>query len=196
MSDKANKQKIEDWNVFERLINGDGGAFDLLFKKFYPGLLRFARTLLPHPSDEAEDIISDVFCNLWENRAKINIHSSVAGYLYTATRNHILNKHKKAKLILFEMEDSVNEIADVNYQLPDDLMTYKEIDKRILELINLLPERTRQVFIMNRDEDLTYEEIASALNISINTVKTHMFRALRFLKSAFYTILLALQAFW
>lgn len=178
-SNKSNHQE-----TLTQLLLGDEKAFDRLFKQFYPGLLRYAKALIPYPSDEAEDIISDVFCNLWVNREKIIITGSVASYLYRSVKNRIINTHKKGKLNLTDIEDAPYDIADQSHQVPDKLMAYKQFNEHINSLISRLPEKTRLVFLMSRDEGLTYEEIAEVMDVTINTIKTHMFRAIRFLKEA------------
>ena len=180
-----NNKRIEQEKVLRRLLADDDSAFDALFTMFYPGLLRYAKSLIPYPSDEAEDIISDVFCHLWQNREKIVITSSVSSYLYRATKNLIINRHQKHRLKFISLDDSLPESPDPSYNQPHERLHYKEINQRIVALIHRLPERTRLVFLMSRDEGLTYDEIAELLEVSVNTIKTHMFRAIRFLKTAF-----------
>ena len=72
-----------------------------------------------------------------------------------------------------------------DYLAPDHLLMYKELDLDINQMISLLPERTELVFRMNRNDYLSYTEIAEMLNISIHSVKTHMYRAIKFLKENF-----------
>ena len=178
-------EKLNSQEIIDKIRKGDEQAFDKLFTQFYPGLLRYARFLIPYPSDEAEDIVSEVFCNLWVNREKLYIKTSVASYLYRAVKNKTINTHKKGKLNTINLEDSINDIPPQPQQAPDDLLAYKQFDERLSFLIKKLPEKTRLVFLMSRDEGLTYEEIAKVLDVSINTIKTQMFRAIRFLKGAF-----------
>ncbi|WP_199118369.1 RNA polymerase sigma-70 factor [Pedobacter sp. ASV28] len=180
-----NFSNLSHQEILEHLLNGDENAFDQLFTHFYPGLLRYAKSLLPYPTDAAEDIVSDVFCSLWVNREKIVVRDSIASYLYRAVKNRIINSYKKSKLNVIDVADSVNEIVGKKHELPDQLMSFKEFNERISYLINRLPEKTRLVFLMSREEGLTYEQIAEVMEVSINTIKTHMFRAIRFLKEAF-----------
>lgn len=191
-----NLEKINQHELLERLKNGDETAFDRLFAHFYPGLLRYAKSMLPYPSDAAEDIVSDVFCSLWVNRSSITIRDSLAAYLYRSVKNGIINSYKKKRLRLVEMSDDVLEVVEQKYESPDSLFSYKEFNDRVNFLVAKLPEKTKLVFLMSREEGLTYEQIAEILDVSINTIKTHMFRAIRFLKAAFnpndYLNLLAL----
>lgn len=178
-----NKLNLQE--TVERLIKGDENSFDQLFTHFYPGLLRYARSLLSHASHEAEDIVSDVFCSLWINRENLQIRDSIASYLYRAVKNRIINHYKKNKLNVVGIDEVAHEVNIQKHQLPDHLMSYKQFNERIIYLVNQLPEKTRVVFMMSREEGLTYEQIAEIMDVSINTIKTHMFRAIRFLKEAF-----------
>ncbi len=189
-----NKLNLQE--TVEQLIKGDEKSFDQLFTHFYPGLLRYAKSLLSYANYEAEDIVSDVFCSLWINRENLEIRDSIASYLYRAVKNKIINHYKKHKLNVVDIDETAHEVVGQKHQLPDNLMSFKQFNERITYLINQLPEKTRVVFMMSREEGLTYEQIAEIMDVSINTIKTHMFRAIRFLKEAFnandYLNLLAL----
>lgn len=189
-----NKLNLQE--TVEGLVKGDEKSFDQLFTHFYPGLLRYAKSLLSHANHEAEDIVSDVFCSLWVNRENLQVRDSIASYLYRAVKNRIINHYKKNKLSVVDIDEAAHEVVAQKHQLPDHLMSYKQFNERITYLVNQLPEKTRVVFMMSREEGLTYEQIAEITDVSINTIKTHMFRAIRFLKEAFnandYLSLLAL----
>jgi RNA polymerase sigma-70 factor (family 1) len=181
----VSNNKIDFREILERLVHGDQKSFDVLFTHFYPGLLRYAKSLLPHASTEAEDIVSDIFCNLWVNRQNLAITDSIASYLYRSVKNRIINTYKKNKLSLVDMNEVSNEAKGQSHQLPDQLLSFKQLNDRVNFLVTKLPEKTRLVFLMSREEGLTYEQIADVLDLSLNTIKTHMFRAIRFLKEAF-----------
>lgn len=176
-----------DDNVLWNLIvnQNDEKAFDQLFVKYYPGLIHYSQVLLPYPADEAEDIITDVFFKIWEQRNHLSIHTSIASYLYTAVKNKIYDYHRKRKGSSFQTLDSVLDDADETYNMPDQQLSYKELHATIDKLIAKLPQRSQLVFRMNRHDHLSYEEIAVILSISINSVKTHMYRAIKFLKDEF-----------
>lgn len=86
---------------------------------------------------------------------------------------------------MVDIDEAAQEVVGQKHQLPDHLMSFKQFNERIIYLVNQLPEKTRLVFMMSREEGLTYEQIAEITDVSINTIKTHMFRAIRFLKEAF-----------
>ncbi len=179
-----------DHLYLKRIANGDEEAFELLFTRYYAGLVRFARSLLPYPGEEAEDMVSDVFCYLWKNKSHLQIQESPAAYLFAAVKNRVFDHLKRKKLPLMELDPDAAEPADDAYAAPVNQLAYKELDQLITLLIAKLPPRSRLVFCMHRDENLTYEEIATILGISVNSVKTHMFRALRYLKDKFPQLML------
>lgn len=166
------------------VAQGDMQAFETIFNKHYPQLLSYVQFLKLCSNEEAEDIIADLFCDLWKNRERLDIRSSLAAYLYTAAKNRALSSLKKKTRWNIE-DDKQLDISEDTCYTPDEQLIYKETSRHISHLIFQLPERSRLVFLMNRDDGLSYEEIATLLNISVNSVKTHMFRSLRFLKTAF-----------
>lgn len=165
----------------------DQNTFEEIFKKHFPGLLAYTKTFIPYPSDEAEDIVSEVFCTLWKNKDSSEIYGNIASYLYVAVKNKVFDYHKKRRLQYHPFTDAEIDIASPDYGAPDQLLQYKELDQKIKYLISNLPSQCRLIFQMNRNDGLTYEQIAEILNISVNSVKTQMYRAIKYLKLAYRT---------
>jgi RNA polymerase sigma-70 factor (ECF subfamily) len=95
----------------------------------------------------------------------------------------VFDYFRKRKIIFHIPEE--NDTAAAGYQQPDHLLMYKDVTHRIQYLISQLPPQMRLVFQLNRYEGFSYEEIAGLLNISVNSVKTHMFRAMKSLKASY-----------
>ena len=169
------------------LALGNEAAFEALFTRYYPGLLRYAQTLLRYPTDAADDAVAEVFGTIWASRAQLAVAGSLAAYLYTAVKHRAFDRLREQRRAVLEAADELpqNQPDEAHLQ-PDHLLAFQELSEQVGYLIGQLPERTRQVFQLHRDGGLTYEEIAALLGISINSVKTHMFRALRFLKSTLH----------
>lgn len=177
--------KTSDDQLVKRITGfNDEKAFDALFVKYYPGLLHYSKVLLPYPTDEAEDMIAEVFLKIWQQRATLVIHSSVASYLYIALKNRIHDYYRKNGMFSFESLDVLDHTSSTD-QLPDQQLFYKELNQVIGQLIEQLPARTQLVFKMNRNDHMTYDEIALILDLSLNSVKTHMYRALKSLKEGY-----------
>ncbi|MVT10704.1 RNA polymerase sigma-70 factor [Chitinophaga tropicalis] len=175
-----------DENKYLQLfISGNEEAFDAIFKRYYEGLLNFAKVLLPYPTDEAEDIVAEMFCHLWQHRSQLTISNTLGAYLYVAVKNRVYDYYRRKKLLFDLPEAAPEENAVAGYQQPDHLLMYKDMVVHIRQLIEQLPPQMRLVFRLHRDEGFSYDQIAGLLNISVNSVKTHMFRALRILKEAY-----------
>ena len=168
-------------NLFQRVAGGDDYfAFEKIFKSSYKSLCSFANRIV-RSHELAEEIVDDVFCNLWKNRARIQITSSFRSYLITSVRNKSLDclrKRKNEKNSVLESASSVPCRQSIAYEN----MAFEELSRRIEAAIQELPRQCRTIFLMSRDQDLKYKEIAEILNISIKTVDTQMGRALKYLR--------------
>lgn len=166
----------EDLSLWESSRAGDSGAFSSLFKKYYQPLVRFTARFLTH-NHLAEQIVQNVFVDLWVKREQLEIHTSFKSYLYRMTRNQALNHLKKeARTVSLENVLDIPEKAEKN---PENILVEKEFHLTVHKAIEKLPSKCRQVYVMRRYDQLTSEEIAGILNISVNTVKTQMKRALK-----------------
>jgi RNA polymerase sigma-70 factor (ECF subfamily) len=166
----------DDLSHWESSRSGDSNAFSYLFKKYYQPLVRFAGRFL-QDNQQANQIVQNVFVDLWVKREQLEIRSSFKSYLYQMTRNQTLNHLKKeAKTVSLEKVSNVPESANKN---PDNILVEKEFYIAVHKAIEKLPAKCRQVYVMKRYDQLTSEEVGRILNISVNTVKTQMKRALK-----------------
>ena len=158
----------------------DDLAFERLFKAHYKELHVYASVILKD-EDVAEEIVQNMFLKFWEKRKLLQIQSSVKAYLYKCTYNDCLNhlKHQKIKtkyqdFAIYTMNDQ-HEPASAKAELT-------ELELKLREALNELPEHCRTIFQMSRFEELKYKEIATQLGISIKTVENQMGKALRILR--------------
>jgi RNA polymerase sigma-70 factor, ECF subfamily len=135
----------------------------------------------------SEDIISDMFMNLWEKRKSIVITGGVKPYLYTSVKNRSLN-YLRNNRIHFEMLDSVDQLTLTMLGNPEEKVNYDELKNVIDGLIDSLPGKRKLIFQMSRFDELTYKEIAEILSISESTVKNQMMKAVQFM-NAHYPVL-------
>ena len=127
---------------------------------------------------QAEDIAQDAFGKLWENCAKVTVDKAKA-FLFTVANNLFLNQVKHRKVVLkFEQQTTSQQTNET----PEFLLEQDEFRKRLEDAISALPEKQREVFLMNRIDKLKYREIAEALNISVKAVEKRMHKALTTLK--------------
>lgn len=165
--------------------------FEKLFRDYFKPLVAFAKKYTGD-IDSAKEIVHDVFVNLWTKREQIDIEKSVKSYLYTSAYNRSLNfirDHKK-----FDNNQSVEASAELKASWSfEENIDACELEEKINKVIDSLPERCKQVFMLSRFEGLKYQEIADKLGISIKTVEAQISKALAALKSnlkEYLTILL------
>ncbi|MGB3065827.1 RNA polymerase sigma-70 factor [Sphingobacterium thalpophilum] len=162
-----------------RLREGDHYAFMEAYEKYNKGIYHFVKRFI-QDADTIDDIIHDAFLNLWKYRSNIKNNLSLQAYLYRISRN-IIFKHLKEKM---RAAEAILETANTNQPLdnspPADYSLESNEYNRIYELaIDQLPPQRKRIFIMSREEGLSYKEIADHLKISPNTVKEHMSLALK-----------------
>lgn len=154
----------------------DEQYMEVLFKTYFKGLCIFARQFVPD-NDKVQDIVQDVFLNIWEKGEMLASESQVKGYLYTAVRNRCLNYIRDNK----KFSDNV-EVAHIENSDNSSRIEYRELDKLIRSAINELPEKCKEVFELSRFQDLKYQQIADTLGISVKTVEAQMTKALKVLR--------------
>ncbi|HNY01750.1 MAG TPA: RNA polymerase sigma-70 factor [Bacteroidales bacterium] len=158
----------------------DEKGLEGLFRTHYTGLCRFAIGFVKD-EEAAREIVQEAFVNLWEKRHTIDPARPVRTYLSTSVRNRCLNHlrdKRKFSAGLLEIEDLP---AGALVHQPD-RVAEKELHQRITSAIGSLPDKCREVFLLSREQNLRYSEIAERLQISVKTVETQMTKALQHLR--------------
>jgi RNA polymerase sigma-70 factor (ECF subfamily) len=163
----------------EKIRAGDAAAFERLFTMYCQPLIRFARRYV-QDTGVAENIVQDVFLNIWSNRSRLDPSSKIRTYLYTAVRNQAL-KHLRHLDVEQRAAERLQPM-DHPARTPEHERHDREIAAAVHQSLEALPEKCRIIFSMNRFDHLTYAEIAEIQGISIKTVETQMGRALKFLR--------------
>jgi len=175
-------------NLLLRIKRGDRKAFDRLFENYFEALCNYA-FLLVRDETAAEEISTEVFYRIWCKRDEIHFRVSLKKYLLKSVYNISMNylkhisivKHYKDLSIVMHME---KEIFSEDYNTsPLAILEFDELESKINDAIDSLPDQCRKVFTMNRFKGMKYREIAEALNISLSTVKYHMSTALDTLRN-------------
>ena len=130
--------------------------------------------------DLAEDLAQDTFIKLWENRSKID-RSTVKSYLYTIAGNLTINYLKRQQLKYKFVNQSEQRTEKSN---PEFILEMKEYEAKLQGVIETLPEGSREVFLMNRLEDIKYKDIAERLGISVKAVEKRMSKALKIIRDS------------
>ena len=173
------KNYCPDCELFQRIKETDAQALKILFERYYTILCRFACRFVKDML-RAEEVVSDVFLNVWLKKDTIEIQANVKTYLYSAVKNQSLNYLKKNKLRGEELEIAIQEHPASDFQA-DRLIENEELEHDIEALLQKLPEQRQIIFRMNRLDGLRYKEIAEILSISVHTVQNQMVAAVKFL---------------
>ena len=173
---------LKERQQLKRIQKGDMASFEALFNRFYPGLCAYARSLVG-TKEVAEEVVQDVFYNIWKNRETIRIRYSVQSYLYRSAYNHSMMHLRKMRREHF-MEDVSGPEPEMDAPDPSQAIQLDEVSGLIAETLENLPERTREIFRMNRQEGMKYKEIAEKLSISEKTVEANMSKALKALRKS------------
>tara|TARA_B100001057_G_scaffold127661_1_gene126635 strand:- start:1656 stop:2240 length:585 start_codon:yes stop_codon:yes gene_type:complete len=167
----------KDFLFVEKLKKGDYDAYTLLMNDYYKNLCGYANLFTKDPS-KSEDIVQNVFVKLWVYRKKIDSNIPIKRYLHKSVYNEFIDQYRKNKSVVRLEEKhlkAINTIIDNNSFDIEKLMT------RVNDEIEKLPEKCKKVFILNKKEGLTHDEIAEYLQISKKTVEGHITRAFKIL---------------
>lgn len=176
-----NLEKASDEQLFKEIKKGNRKAWELIIKSYYNALFVFILGMVKE-KESAEELVQDVFVNIWDKRDKINITTSLKAYLYRASRNHTLNFLKRKK---FEM-DYHKRLAETSSYLDnktEDSIHYTELQKHLFKAIEDLPDNCKHIFKMSRYEELTYKEISDVLGVPVRSVHYQIGLALKELRN-------------
>ena len=168
---------VRENEIIWRIRNGDIAVFESLFRSSYVSLVKYAMTLI-RDHDNAEEIVQDLFFRLWKDKEKLNIESSLNGYLFRSVHNKCLHYLDHSKVVERHAEE-ISYRQQEKQENPADILQYKELQARIARILERLPERCGQIFCMSRFDGLKYAEIAEKLSVSLKTVESNMGRALK-----------------
>lgn len=179
---------ITDNNVIEHLKKGNECAFRFIFDKYYDYLCLIADSYL-RDNFISETIVGEIIYNLWEIKESVDIKYSLRSYLVRSVKNRCINYlqqeyvQREVSINQYEDKAAIEELFFIESKHPLESLLEQELENKINEVINSLSPECRQVFRMSRFDNMKYEEIASMLNISVNTVKYHMKNALMKLRA-------------
>jgi len=152
--------------------------FEELFIQYFPALAGFVYSYVRN-EEVAKDIVHDTFVTFWNNRHRLDLSYSPKSYLYKLAQNQALKYLRHRQVV----EANAPEISRLFESVPDEMTDHETRIARIEEKIKQLPDKQREVFLKCIVEEKKYKEVAEEYGISLNTVKTHINRALRFLKN-------------
>lgn len=179
---------VIDFAFMERIGAGDHEAFRQLVERHQNAVVGTVAKMLGNPS-ESEDIAQQVFLRIWRNAKRYRPDAKFTTYLYTITRNLVFNetrrKSRKKEVSADEREENSNLLLEANPdRQPDAQLLHAELQGAVDAAIASLPEAQRMAVVLRRYEQLSYEEIAAVLGLSVSAVKSLLFRARTSLREA------------
>ena len=161
-------------------------TYKALFRRYYPSLIFYATRLVGE--EAAEDVVQDVFVELWKRKDHIEIGDQIQAFLYRAVYTRALNvlKHRSVEDGYCVAMEEINQRRAEFYQ-PDNnevirRIEDKELRKEIHDAINELPDKCKEVIKLSYLHDMKNKEIADILGVSLRTVEAHMYKALKYLR--------------
>lgn len=157
-------------------------AFETMFKRMQPALVRYASFTLSN-SEEAYEVVQDVFLNVWNKRDRLSFDDGLKAYLYRAVRNHSINRLKKFKPDTTDIDERV---MGLPAEGDSDASEKESRLNSIFRQVDQLPEQCREIFLMSRMEGLSHKEIAEILELSPKTVENQVGIALKKIRKGIF----------
>lgn len=163
--------------LVKQLSLGNTKAYDFLMDSYYRSLCAYAYNLTKD-YDKAEDIVQNVFVQIWIKRKKINPDFYIKNYLYKSVYNEFINQYRKKKPVIY-LEKKYMEALDL--VIENEQRDFGDLIKLVDAEIDNLPKKCKHIFVLNKKEGLTHTEISEHLGISIKTIEGHITRAFKIL---------------
>lgn len=172
--------QLSDQELVSLIREGNEASFEEVYNRFY-GLLYIHAHKRLRNEEEARDVIHELFAALWIKRESLIVSTNLTGYLYSSIRNRVLDMitHKKVEE---KYIDSLQHHIDHDFAYADHRVRERDLAKLIEKEISFLPSKMREIFEMSRKSHLSHKEIAVLLNLSEQTVRTQVKKALRILR--------------
>jgi RNA polymerase sigma-70 factor (ECF subfamily) len=160
--------------------SAERATFEAIFRSYYQGLVGFGARYTGSIAI-AEEVVQEVFLAMWRQRATMPPADKVRAYLYRAVHNRALNVVRHERVTRARDAEAIEQKLS---PAADEQLLREETERLIKAAVDRLPERCRLIFILSREQKLTYAQIAEVAGVSIKTVETQMGRALRSLRNA------------
>jgi RNA polymerase sigma-70 factor (ECF subfamily) len=174
-------QSLSDFELQQLLVCGDEAAYNELYSRYAAQINRFMQKYL-HNAVLSEDAMHDVFIKIWNKRDQLKNVQSFKAYLFTVARNQALDNLKTA----FRMQSAISQISatitEYRNTVEEERLT-KEYLLFIENMLATLPQRSREIFALCREQGKTYDQAAKELGISRNAIKNHMVLTMKVLSS-------------
>lgn len=177
----TDNHKLTDLEILAMLKHDVEAGFAEVYRRYWKMLLNIAYKRL-NTIEEAEELVQELLISLFDRRNVIQIHGSLEAYLKNALKYRILNlyRSKYTREQYAALMSKTNSCEQVN---PEEHLLAKEMMQKINSVLQKLPEKCKEVFVLSRIELLSNKAIAARLSISISTVEKHLSKGKRLMKN-------------
>jgi RNA polymerase sigma-70 factor (family 1) len=173
----SGRAQYTDHELFRLIAGGDEAAFAEIFRRYdrriYPFVLKMIKT-----GTQAEEITHEIFIKLWRHRDRLTAIDQPEAYIFTIAARHTLDQIKK-RLNESRMLQRLSAVAPPAHNDTEESLLLKDKEALVQQAIDLLPPQQKMVYLLSRQQGLSYEEIARQMGISANTVRNHLVKALQ-----------------
>lgn len=173
-------EELDDNTLFSYVKEGDSNAFECLYKRYWKQLFNTAYKRIPW-QEKCEEIIQEVYLDIWQKRGKIYLVNNFKSYLFSALRYKVFNQIR-SDLVRDEYINQISKESNISYNPGHDIVFYNELNEAINRNIEKLPDKCRKVFELSFKEQMSVKEISQNMDISENTVVKHKLKAFKYLK--------------
>jgi RNA polymerase sigma-70 factor (ECF subfamily) len=173
-----------EYKLIKNLIEGDAAAFSQVFDLYKDKVYAFAFTLTKS-RDTSEEVVQEVFLRLWERKKQIRREEQFAPYVRRVTYNCVMDFFRKAKLDLALQNEILRRFQDIQSSGEEAVLS-RELQETYHKAIAQLPPQQKRAYLLSREEGLSYDEIASVLGTSRNTVRNQLSEAIKNVRQYVY----------
>lgn len=180
-------QQLTDVELLEKFTtDGDHRAFEEIYERYFGVMFCHAQKMLKD-TELACDLVQDIFVHILLGKADLSSAKSIKGYLYSMTRNKILNHFIREK-VEQRYQSFQRYVLQQRQETIDGILIAKELQQTIEEEVRNLPPKMREAFELSRETDLTYKEIAQRTGSTEETIRKHIYIAMKRLRSRLSSI--------
>lgn len=169
------RDMTNDEQLLRAVAMGNAEALEQLYVRYWQHLFTAAYNVLKNKAI-CEDIVQEAFLQLWQRRETLDIQTTLQAYLFSVIRYSVFKHIKKEQTHSQVFQHLPERLQSIT---PEDIVVEKNIRSQLAIIVNSLPEKCREIYLLSREEQLTHNEIASRLNISTKTVENHITIALK-----------------
>jgi len=171
-----------DQNLLQLIAEGCEQSFRKLYDLYAGKIYSMAIGYVKSPM-AAQDVVQEIFVKIWQKRDSLTAIDNFPAWLHVITRNLLIN-HLQKKIPVFGLNEVSQEAIPEDRHLPQQQLDYRELTALISRAVAQLPPRQQQVYSLSREQGLSHQQIARQLDLSYDTVREHMSKALKNIRSS------------